>query len=325
MLVFVENINKGNKAKQGSSFLPYIIKTEMKIDAKNIITNSIILPLQRNGKSDIRGMDVSSKNNTQASNSSDNILSNENQARETQQSIAHKSLGFQSEVPPLSDSAVANKFGAEFDYKKLKNLDTVLNKVMDKAQELLEKKSKLWFPASLESKFNFDYKRQVIEFESQNMIFSAKGVLESQEGSEVSFQIGFALSREFYSEVAAMGGYLNNGDSLAISFREKSSQLTDVIFSFDISKTQPEESVGSGFLIINRSEDIQLGQNVKNSSNQRNGYGYSPAKSEAYSKVERKAEELLNSIQSKLDSDKSQIIDTIKESFDSYSHIDKTI
>ncbi len=297
----------------------------MKIDAGNIIANSVILPLQRNRKADVRDMAVPSKNETHASDSLDNNITERNIAEETKTDRAEKSLGLNSITDTPNKISGDNKFGAEFEFIKLKDMETVVNKVMEKAQKLLDKKSKLWFPASLESKFDFDYKRQVIEFESQSMIFSASGVLKSQDGSEVSFQIGFAISREFYSEVSSMGGFVNNGDKLALSFQEKSSQLTDVIFSFDISKKTPDESVGKGYMIINRSDDYNSSQNVKDTGNQRKSKAWGKDRSLAYSKVDNKAKELLSNIETTASSLTENLIDTIKEAFDNYQHIDKTI
>ncbi len=297
----------------------------MKIDARNIIANSVVLPLQRNRKAEVRGMDVSSRNETHASESLDNKTTERNKAVETKSEKMEKSLGSKSESIVSKETSRSHKFGAEFEYIKLKDMETVVNKVMEKAQKLLEKKSKLWFPASLESKFDFDYKRHIIEFESQNMIFSASGVLKSQDGSEVSFQIGFAISREFYSEVSSMGGFVNNGDKLALNFQEKNSQLTDVIFSFDISKKTPDESVGKGFMIINRADDYNRSQNVKDTGNQRKSKAWGKDMSLAYAKVENKAEELLEKIEMPSNSITENLIDTIKEAFDNYKHIDKTI
>ncbi len=241
-------------------------------------------------------MEDASEINTKTSVATEMANHIEIKARETKEKSSQESLGLNTLQHAEDINSTNNKFGAEFEFKKLKELETVVNKVMEKAQELLEKKSKLWFPASLESKFDFDYKRQIVEFESQSMMFSASGTLTNEGGNQVKFQIGFAISREFYSEISTMGGFVNNNDRLALSFNEKSSQLTDLIFSFDISKTQPEESIGNGFLIVDRSDDLSGSNNIKDSGNAHKGKLFGKDKSQAYLEVEAKAGELMSLI-----------------------------
>ncbi len=108
-----------------------------------------------------------------------------------------------------------------------------------------------------------EYSRHEVYYESEKTSFSAGGVIETDDGETLSFNIDLSLSREFIVENninATIGSAVILQDPLVINFDGASAELTDTKFNFDLDvdgKMDRISSVGpnSGFLAIDLNDD----------------------------------------------------------------------
>lgn len=98
-------------------------------------------------------------------------------------------------------------------------------------------------------------------YESESTSFSAEGVIRTQDGREISFQVDLNMSREFFSEQSLSiraGDALK--DPLVLNFNGTAAELTDTKFSFDLDLDGREDQISfvkpnSGFLALDRNGD----------------------------------------------------------------------
>lgn len=98
-------------------------------------------------------------------------------------------------------------------------------------------------------------------YQSEQTSFSAEGVIKTQDGKQISFQVDLNMSREFFSEQSLSiraGDALK--DPLVLNFNGTAAELTDTKFSFDLDLDGREDQISfvgpnSGFLALDRNGD----------------------------------------------------------------------
>ncbi|MBE0583588.1 MAG: hypothetical protein IH612_07450, partial [Desulfofustis sp.] len=102
---------------------------------------------------------------------------------------------------------------------------------------------------------------QESHYEHEQTSFNADGVIVTEDGQNISFQVQLTMSREFYDEQhlsIRAGDALK--DPLVVNFAGAATELSDTSFHFDIDQDGTEEQLrfvaqGSGFLALDRNED----------------------------------------------------------------------
>jgi hypothetical protein len=91
--------------------------------------------------------------------------------------------------------------------------------------------------------------------------FSAEGIIRTQDGKEINFQVELNMSREFFTEQSLS---LRAGDALKdpliLNFHGTAAELTEDKFSFDLDADGRQDQIsfvgpGSGFLAIDHNHD----------------------------------------------------------------------
>ena len=109
------------------------------------------------------------------------------------------------------------------------------------------------------------YQRHERYEEKESLRFSAGGVIKTQDGQEIHFDVSMAMSRRFVQEsseslVLMQWDAANKVDPLVINFDGKGAGLSQARFAFDLdSDGEPEQiaslRAGSGFLALDRNND----------------------------------------------------------------------
>ena len=107
-----------------------------------------------------------------------------------------------------------------------------------------------------------EYSYQKSHYEKEGVVFSAAGIIRSEDGKETEFSLRLDMSREFVSHY---GLNIRAGDALlmdplVVNFNGKATALTDAKFSFDLDSDGVKEDVpvmgpGSGFLALDLNND----------------------------------------------------------------------
>ena len=105
----------------------------------------------------------------------------------------------------------------------------------------------------------YDYYESHYEYEATS--FDAEGLIRTEDGQEIAFNLELNMQREFYSEESVnirMGDALK--DPLVINFSGSAAQLTETKFTFDIDFDGTDDQIsfvqpGSGFLALDANDD----------------------------------------------------------------------
>lgn len=104
------------------------------------------------------------------------------------------------------------------------------------------------------------YKRQERYEEHERMQFQTQGIIRTQDGREISFNVDLAMSRDFVQESNLQIQQGQMIDPLVINFDGAGAQLSQTRFSFDLDNDGTPEQIaslrpGSGFLALDRNGD----------------------------------------------------------------------
>ena len=104
----------------------------------------------------------------------------------------------------------------------------------------------------------YEYHESHYEYEETN--FEAEGIIKTQDGKEIHFNLNVKLSREYYSEQHLITRTGTAVDPLVINFDGLASALTDTKFLFDLNSDGKDENIsfvrpGSGFLVFDKNND----------------------------------------------------------------------
>jgi hypothetical protein len=133
---------------------------------------------------------------------------------------------------------------------------------------------------SLRTEPGIVYQRHERYEEHERLQFQAQGVVHTQDGREISFNVDLGMSRDFVRESnleVRMGAALI--DPLVINFDGLGAQLSQTRFAFDLDNDGTAEQLatlktGSGFLALDRNGDNQI-NNGSELFGPRTGRGFS--------------------------------------------------
>lgn len=101
--------------------------------------------------------------------------------------------------------------------------------------------------------------------EQEQMIFTAEGVIRTNDGREIRFSAQLNLSREFIQtqSISLRAGDAARVDPLVINFDGNAAALTDDRFNFDLNSDGKQEQIsfvrpGSGFLVLDQNSDGKI-------------------------------------------------------------------
>jgi len=112
--------------------------------------------------------------------------------------------------------------------------------------------------------FGMAYDFSATYAESEQMSFSAAGVVRTADGAEIRFELGFAMARSYTESVSfsLRAGDQRLKDPLVLDFGGPASALSDVRFDFDLDGDGRKEQLpllsGSGFLAFDRNADGRI-------------------------------------------------------------------
>lgn len=102
-------------------------------------------------------------------------------------------------------------------------------------------------------------------YENEETSFSAKGIIKTKDGKEISFTLNIRMEREFASEenLNLRLGDAKKIDPLVINFDGSAAELTDMKFAFDLDADGNTENIsfvgsGSGFLALDVNSDSKI-------------------------------------------------------------------
>lgn len=143
----------------------------------------------------------------------------------------------------------------------------------------------LFFPQDLQSKFDsvniqmptqapvstnnpepgLIYQQSITYSEMETTTFSAQGVINTQDGQNLSFSLSLSMSRSFYleSNLTLQTGEAAKTDPLVINFAGNAAELTNTRFQFDIDADgTPDQIAGlksnSGLLALDKNQDGKI-------------------------------------------------------------------
>lgn len=113
------------------------------------------------------------------------------------------------------------------------------------------------------SGWGMEYDLHESYYEKQTMAFSAKGIVKTADGREISIDLELSMSREFSSRLdlsVRAGDAVRKVDPLVVNFAGPAATLTNNKFSFDIDADGDEDQIsfatgGSGFLAFDANND----------------------------------------------------------------------
>jgi len=119
-------------------------------------------------------------------------------------------------------------------------------------------------PAPAQASLAYDYHARTTT--EQQLSFSAEGVIRTQDGKEIRFQLAFNLASAQTEQVdisIRTGNAAKAKDPLILNFNGKAAALADTKFSFDLDSDGQTEQVaqlqsGSGFLALDKNKDGKI-------------------------------------------------------------------
>jgi len=107
------------------------------------------------------------------------------------------------------------------------------------------------------------YQRQERYEEHERMRFQAQGVIHTQDGREINFNVDLGMSRDFIQASNLELHRVEKIDPLVINFDALGVQLSQTKFAFDLDNDGTEEQLaslktGSGFLALDRNGDGKI-------------------------------------------------------------------
>ena len=112
--------------------------------------------------------------------------------------------------------------------------------------------------------YGVEYDYHASYSESASMAFAGSGIIKTQDGQEIKFDISLQKQRSYSEEtnVSMRAGDVKKVDPLVIIFSGNAAQLTDQRFSFDLNADGKNENIqfvqGGGFLALDRNSDGKI-------------------------------------------------------------------
>ncbi|MFZ1830919.1 MAG: VCBS repeat-containing protein [Candidatus Competibacteraceae bacterium] len=147
-------------------------------------------------------------------------------------------------------------------------LSEEMGKIYEQAQETgtaLQSAQQKVEQAPESAGFGIEYDYYERHYEAEKTTFSAQGVVQTQDGQQITFSVELSMSREFLMEqnVSLRAGDAQLKDPLALNFDGNAAALTQTHFSFDIDADGRQDQIAfvgpnSGFLALDRNGDGQI-------------------------------------------------------------------
>jgi hypothetical protein len=116
--------------------------------------------------------------------------------------------------------------------------------------------------APVRTGFGIEYERHEVRTETEQTTFQATGVIRTQDGQKISFQLSLDMQRSFREEshLSLRAGDAVKKDPLVINFNGAAAQLQSQRFSFDLEGDGTKEQIAqlganSGYLVLDRNEN----------------------------------------------------------------------
>lgn len=114
--------------------------------------------------------------------------------------------------------------------------------------------------------FGVEYDYHESYSESEQTTFSAAGVIRTEDGKEIKFDLSLSMARSYHEETNVsirLGDTRQKKDPLVINFGGNAAQLTSQRFKFDLDANGQTEEInfvtgGSGFLALDRNGDGKI-------------------------------------------------------------------
>lgn len=120
-------------------------------------------------------------------------------------------------------------------------------------------------PSAAASGPSWSYERHELRHESESSHFAARGVIQTADGQNISFELSLSMERSVteFSSVMLRGGPVQQQDPLVINFDGLAAQLQDQRFSFDLNADGEVEQVAllsgnRGYLALDRNGNGQV-------------------------------------------------------------------
>lgn len=120
-------------------------------------------------------------------------------------------------------------------------------------------------PSAAASGPSWSYERHELRHESESSNFAARGVIQTADGKNISFELSLSMERSVteFSSVMLRGGPVQQQDPLVINFDGLAAQLQDQRFSFDLNADGEVEQVAllsgnRGYLALDRNGNGQV-------------------------------------------------------------------
>ena len=112
--------------------------------------------------------------------------------------------------------------------------------------------------------FGVEYDYHESYSESAAMAFAATGVIRTEDGQEIAFELSLTMQRQYAEEIniSVREGDARKVDPLILNFAGTAAQLSDQKFSFDLDADGNKEDIsyiqGGGFLALDRNGDGKI-------------------------------------------------------------------
>lgn len=110
------------------------------------------------------------------------------------------------------------------------------------------------------------YTNREIYHEKEELVFSSSGIIKTEDGRSINFDLNFFRSREYLEESNTeirMGDAVNLKDPLVINYKGELPELSDLKIDFDLDADGSLDKLsflkeGSGFLALDKNKDGQI-------------------------------------------------------------------
>lgn len=159
--------------------------------------------------------------------------------------------------------------------------DPLLGMIRTMIEYLTGRRMKLFDPSELQQKssgqgeaageaaaagYGYEYHRHEVYTESETTSFSASGLVKTEDGQEIRFDLSLSMSRTYVEEsdtLIQLGDAGKATDPLVLNFAGTAAQLANTRFQFDLDMDGKTEKIsqlggGSGFLAFDRNHDGKI-------------------------------------------------------------------
>jgi hypothetical protein len=152
--------------------------------------------------------------------------------------------------------------GKKINFSTIEDMEELKKKISEIKEKAVEIQNKL--PKSKEQPkkygWSLEYDALTERSEYEKMEFSAKGIVKTADGKEISIDVSLLMEREMYEKETFSLRMGDPIDPLIVNFDGNAAELTDTKFEFDLDADGTKDlisfaSEGSGFLSLDKNSD----------------------------------------------------------------------